>query len=700
MVARISLLALALVASAAGRVIDNDQIARASVEVVDLSNDLFRVQNGETLDLSFEDQSEDYSVDHSEEIHLNSADQFEVTWNDIYDQFAPELASLDIDYSIGESAQDLYDQEWDGAGLGDARCGEELWPHHGKHPRGPATKTLYEIIDKFPKFKILSHVVNNDSVLVDALNSTSKNITLFAPLDSAFKFPHRGDKEKKHPKIPKEVIRAFVLYHVAPHKYNGFLLRHMQSIPTALSSNSTLDGKPQRIRLAHRFFHTKLNFYAGIIVTDIQATNGLLHAIDKPLIPPPSILTSLNLFPQVFSTLSLALAKTGYDSVLNVSYSSAVMKPSAPFTVFAPTNRAFARLPAPILAWLFSSRGKQHLKYVLKYHASAGSAWYSDVALHKKFGHHAENEAYEFPEQEEEEEAQPQQITGEHSSFWDRLLRPRREKREEHQGWWASAREIARAAEDNVEAAAEEISTDWEIPRPKLPKMPEMPKKPKMPKMPKMPHMPHPKLPPGHPKKHVVFLKDNLTSLLTFPNASSPATINIDLVAFPLFGARVGRKVTINKPTRHHKCPHKKMMMAPVEEVESIEVSDDEESWSKVKKPRFPWSHKPRGPARSRWWTPSIEGQEKEQDLELDAPMPPPGRRPGRGPGRGRGRGRHPGAPHPLPSPVVIVGDVPAWNGVVHVVNHLLVPNEIKRGIVEMVAADEEEKEMLMAQWQ
>ncbi|MEM6769697.1 MAG: fasciclin domain-containing protein, partial [Bacteroidota bacterium] len=70
---------------------------------------------------------------------------------------------------------------------------------------------------------------------------------------------------------------------------------------------------------------------ANVIVADVDAVNGVIHAIDQVLLPPT--LTSTAVADGRFTTLVAALQRTGLDDVLNGNGN---------FTVFAPTDAAFA----------------------------------------------------------------------------------------------------------------------------------------------------------------------------------------------------------------------------------------------------------------------------------------------------------------------------------------------------------------------
>ena len=102
-------------------------------------------------------------------------------------------------------------------------------------------------------------------------------------------------------------------------------------------------------------------------------TNGVIHGVDHILIPPPKASTILGLLPGTFSTLDLALAKTGLFVALNDTTTH------TGGTVFAPTNFAFQKLGPKINGFLFSSFGEKYLKALLKYHIVANQTLYSDA---------------------------------------------------------------------------------------------------------------------------------------------------------------------------------------------------------------------------------------------------------------------------------------------------------------------------------
>jgi len=97
-----------------------------------------------------------------------------------------------------------------------------------------------------------------------------------------------------------------------------------------------------------------------VIAADNLATNGVVHIIDGVLIPPatPNIVKLAESVKDL-STLVAAVVAGGLADTLSSP---------GPFTVFAPTNEAFAALPAGVLAKLMKPENKKELVDILTYH--------------------------------------------------------------------------------------------------------------------------------------------------------------------------------------------------------------------------------------------------------------------------------------------------------------------------------------------
>jgi uncharacterized surface protein with fasciclin (FAS1) repeats len=97
-----------------------------------------------------------------------------------------------------------------------------------------------------------------------------------------------------------------------------------------------------------------------------------VHAVDNVILPPPTALQIVKLFPSEFSTFQLGLTKTGLDEAIAKSYHEGG-------TLFAPSNFAFRKLGVKVNAFLFSKVGEKYLKALLKYHVVANQTLYSDA---------------------------------------------------------------------------------------------------------------------------------------------------------------------------------------------------------------------------------------------------------------------------------------------------------------------------------
>ena len=189
--------------------------------------------------------------------------------------------------------------------------------------------------------------------LVDTL-ATGGPFTVFAPTDAAFA------------KVPKATLdalaadpaklKAVLLYHVVPGRVTA-------ADVVKLTSAKTAEGRSLGIKVVNGSV-----FVDGAQVTtpDVEATNGVIHVIDSVLIPKeataPKTIVQTAVAAGSFKTLASLLKKAGLVGTL---------QGKGPFTVFAPTDAAFAKLPKATLAALAKDKAK--LRSVLLYHVVKGN---------------------------------------------------------------------------------------------------------------------------------------------------------------------------------------------------------------------------------------------------------------------------------------------------------------------------------------
>lgn len=137
-------------------------------------------------------------------------------------------------------------------------------PHHKKphHGHGKPNLTVYELIAKSKYTTKLAKLINEYPDLVETLNGTAANYTVFAPTDKAFEKIPEGHKPSK------EVIKKILGYHISPDFYPAGRVLVTHTIPTTLGED-TLGGEPQRLRLGLGLKGLAVNFYSRIIAINI-----------------------------------------------------------------------------------------------------------------------------------------------------------------------------------------------------------------------------------------------------------------------------------------------------------------------------------------------------------------------------------------------------------------------------------------------
>jgi uncharacterized surface protein with fasciclin (FAS1) repeats len=196
--------------------------------------------------------------------------------------------------------------------------------------------------------------------LAATLADANGKFTVFAPTDAAFaKIDTSG--------LSNDQLKDILLYHViVGAEVNA-------AAATAIAGNTVGMGNGDKMALSLSNTELFANL-SKISLPNVDASNGIIHAIDTVLLPPAETAApTLNIVetaqgdPQ-FSTLVTALLATS-DLVATLS------DPDGDFTVFAPTDAAFNALEASnpgIIATLLATPDGA-LKDILLKHVVAGS---------------------------------------------------------------------------------------------------------------------------------------------------------------------------------------------------------------------------------------------------------------------------------------------------------------------------------------
>jgi len=199
--------------------------------------------------------------------------------------------------------------------------------------------------------------------LVDTLKGEGP-FTVFAPTDDAFAKLPAGTVEELLKPENKQKLTDILLYHVVSGKV-------MAADVTKLTSATTIFGKDVAIKVDMG------NVYindAKVIITDIETSNGIIHVIDTVLLPPAEeakqTIVDIAVADGRFTTLVTALKAAGLVETLSGE---------GPFTVFAPTDDAFAKLPAGTVESLLKPENLEKLKNILLYHVVSGKVMAANV---------------------------------------------------------------------------------------------------------------------------------------------------------------------------------------------------------------------------------------------------------------------------------------------------------------------------------
>jgi uncharacterized surface protein with fasciclin (FAS1) repeats len=162
--------------------------------------------------------------------------------------------------------------------------------------------------------------------LMNTLMKLGTDYTLFAPTDEAF--AAAGLSVAAVTQLPKEALASILLYHVVEGKIPA------AAVPAA-AGVATLNGKNIYVRKSSKGVFVNL---AQVTIADVKASNGIVHVINKVLMPPTRNIVEIAGSDPRFATLVAAAMKasTGTTDVV------ALLSGPGAFTVFAPTNDGFS----------------------------------------------------------------------------------------------------------------------------------------------------------------------------------------------------------------------------------------------------------------------------------------------------------------------------------------------------------------------
>lgn len=239
-------------------------------------------------------------------------------------------------------------------------------------PAGPGT--IVDVAVGNPDFSTLVDLVVAAG-LAETLSGEGP-FTVFAPTNAAFEAVPADVLESLA--ADTEALTKVLLYHVVV----GAAVTSDQVSPGEVTMG---DGSAATISAAGDGLMID---NANIVAVDVEASNGVIHVIDAVILPADLELGGGEEAPaedpmeeSAGDIVDVAVEAGSFGTLVAAVEAAGLvdtLKGDGPFTVFAPTDEAFAALPEGLVEALLLEENREVLTQILLYHVIAGAAVTSD----------------------------------------------------------------------------------------------------------------------------------------------------------------------------------------------------------------------------------------------------------------------------------------------------------------------------------
>lgn len=227
----------------------------------------------------------------------------------------------------------------------------------------PAVVSAYELISEDNNYSYFKYIV--DKVGLQDLLKNDGSVTIFVPTNAGFTYSGYT-LARLQAMMPAEIKELADNHIITNSKLDLNTISDTQEV-------STMGGRKIRIQ------HIGDSFYAdGSDVPNINlhASNGYVHVINKVLITKPTIIDAINNYVAGNTSLSYLAAAIQRASTGSTNFIS-LLSGSTPYTLFAPTNTAFAEAGFATMAAV-QAGNPETLGTLLKYHIVPGKSMSTD----------------------------------------------------------------------------------------------------------------------------------------------------------------------------------------------------------------------------------------------------------------------------------------------------------------------------------
>lgn len=175
------------------------------------------------------------------------------------------------------------------------------------------------------------------SGFMNVLNNTGNNYTVVLPIDKAvnrlpLKYQQTLDRDNKQ-------LESLLMYHIIPGAVNMTRLKNEEVLPSVSGRDiriSTYNGSNNE---------TKISLSGAAVINDTTSNNGKIRFLmtERVMYPPQGNLHEVISRSPILKTMA---------SLVKVAQLEAGLSDVGPFTLFAPSDDAFSRLPSESLQFL------------------------------------------------------------------------------------------------------------------------------------------------------------------------------------------------------------------------------------------------------------------------------------------------------------------------------------------------------------